>query len=162
MAWPLRRVLAKGVLINTTWNPLGSFRLFSWRLWPFAGLLLSNKAFLRVVVRRGGLCVGKMFLKKRKERENKAWGWELMVFLTSVWNDIIAGEGLLTVIHRESQMNHSADWKKKIKYHNMTLKRTWQSFIRPANGHWLLKLYWSAFINIQKSIIMIIIITLFI
>lgn len=43
MAWPLRRVLAKGVLINTTWNPLGSFRLFSWCLWPFQDCSYQTK-----------------------------------------------------------------------------------------------------------------------
>ncbi len=43
MAWPLRRVLAKGVLINTTWNPPGSFRLFSWCLWPFQDCRYQTK-----------------------------------------------------------------------------------------------------------------------
>ena len=43
MAWPLRRVLAKGVLINTTWNPLGSFRLFCWCLWPFQDCSYQTK-----------------------------------------------------------------------------------------------------------------------
>lgn len=46
MAWPLRRVLAKGVLINTTWNPPGSFRLFSWCLWPFQNCRYQTKPFL--------------------------------------------------------------------------------------------------------------------
>lgn len=35
MVWPLRWALAKGVLINTTWNPLSSFLLFPWCPWPF-------------------------------------------------------------------------------------------------------------------------------
>lgn len=44
MAWPLRRLPAVSFLINTTWNPRGSFRLFPWCRWPFAELPLSNKA----------------------------------------------------------------------------------------------------------------------
>lgn len=44
MAWPLRRLPAVSFLINTTWNPHGSFRLFPWCQWPFAELPLSNKA----------------------------------------------------------------------------------------------------------------------
>lgn len=43
MVWPLRRVLAEGVLINTTWNPLGSFPLFSWCLWPFQDCRYQTK-----------------------------------------------------------------------------------------------------------------------
>lgn len=98
MAWPLRRVVAKGVLINTAWNPLGSFCLFSWRLWPFAGLLLSNKAFLRVVGGRGGLYVGKMLKRSKKK---KTWGWELMVFPEPVCNDTTA---TALVFHKEPEM----------------------------------------------------------
>lgn len=52
MAWPLRRVLAKGVLINTTWNPLGSFRLFSWCLWPFQNCRYQTKPSLSPENRR--------------------------------------------------------------------------------------------------------------
>lgn len=44
MAWPLRRLPVVSLLINTTWNPRGSFRLFPWCRWPFAELPLSNKA----------------------------------------------------------------------------------------------------------------------
>lgn len=85
MAWPLRRVLAKGVLINTTWNPLGSFRLFSWCLWPFQDCRYQTKPLFEAEELERSLksrlhdCVwskkGGEKKKKKKSKSRKASNW---------------------------------------------------------------------------------------
>lgn len=73
MAWPLRR-LAKGVLINTTWNPLGSFRLFSWCLWPFQDCRYQTNPFLKRKNQRGVWKTDCMILfgqRRRREQQQQ-------------------------------------------------------------------------------------------
>lgn len=149
MAWPLRRVLAKRVLINTTWNPLGSFCLFSWCLWPFQDCRHQTKPFLRPKYWRGAWgadcvilfwCVPwHVFFFLLMGCYVTEWAWIYYLCL-SVWNDTraVKGTGVQTRAQIRCVSCCSIQQSTTKQHLVMTLKsqsRWWQSLSYAQKQH---------------------------
>lgn len=92
MAWPLRRVSAKGFLINTSWNPLGSFRLFSWCVWPFQDWCYQTKPVVRP--ERRGLRADCMTLVKEEKKIKRLKVKGILLYSLVPVTDVLLVENL--------------------------------------------------------------------